>query len=124
MDEQTPGLSYAAARLWGMAFPNIKVTLPAAGIRFERDVPVLLRDGTTLRANVFRPNDPGRFPVLMSVHPYGKDVLPQRTPLGYLRLARYQFIRTPELIFPLRLHAMGGTRSQLLGTVWLCRDQS
>jgi predicted acyl esterase len=98
MDEQTPGLSYAAARLWRMAFPNIKVTAPAAGIRFERDVPVPLRDGTTLRANVFRPNDPGRFPVLMSAHPYGKDVLPQRTPLGYLPLARYRFIRTPEPI--------------------------
>jgi len=69
MDEKTPGLSYAAARLWRMAFPNVKVTPPAAGIRFERDVPVPLQDGTTLCANVFRPNDRGRFPVLMSAHP-------------------------------------------------------
>jgi predicted acyl esterase len=95
MDEDAPGLSYALARLWRMAFPNIRVTPPPPGIRFERNVAIPLADGTTLRANVFRPDDTGRFPVVMSAHPYGKDVLPQRTPLGYLPLARCRFIREP-----------------------------
>jgi hypothetical protein len=79
-------------------FPNVKVTPPAPGIRFERDVPVPLRDGTTLRANVFRPEDAGRFLRLLSAHPYGKDEFPQRTPLGYLPPAGYRFIRTLEPI--------------------------
>lgn len=98
MDEGAPGLGYAATLLWRMAFPNVKVSRPAAGIRFDRDVPVPLRDGTTLRANVFRPDCAGRFPVLMNAHPYGKDVLPRRTPMGYLPLKRYRFIRQPDLV--------------------------
>jgi putative CocE/NonD family hydrolase len=38
----------------------------------ERDVAVPMRDGVTLRANVFRPAAPGRFPVLVHRTPYGK----------------------------------------------------
>ena len=34
----------------------------------------------------------------MSAHPYGKDVLPPRTPFGYLPLKRYRFIRQPDPI--------------------------
>jgi predicted acyl esterase len=47
---------------------------------------------------VFRPDGAGRFPVIMSAHPYGKDVLPRHTPLGYLPLKRYRFIRQPDPI--------------------------
>src|ERR1022692_1527310 len=96
MDEGGPGLGYAGARLFRVAFPKVKVTAPAAGIRFERDVPVALSDGTRLRANVFRPDTGGRFPAILSAHPYGKDALPRRTSLGYLPLARYRFLRQPE----------------------------
>jgi putative CocE/NonD family hydrolase len=42
-------------------------------IFIERDVPVVMRDGVTLRANVYRPADGGPFPVLMERTPYGKD---------------------------------------------------
>lgn len=38
----------------------------------ERDVPLPMRDGTVLRANVFRPAAPGRFPALLTRTPYGK----------------------------------------------------
>ncbi len=41
---------------------------------FEQDVPVEVGDGTVLRANVFRPDAPGRFPVVMAQGVYGKDV--------------------------------------------------
>ena len=37
-----------------------------------------VRDGTVLRVNVVLPAGGGRFPVLMSAHPYGKDNLPAR----------------------------------------------
>ena len=42
-------------------------------IVIERDVPVVMRDGTTLRANVYRPAEGGPFPVIMERTPYGKD---------------------------------------------------
>ncbi|MCD6518835.1 MAG: CocE/NonD family hydrolase [Anaerolineae bacterium] len=39
----------------------------------ERDVAVPMRDGVILRANVYRPDEEGRFPVLLQRTPYGKD---------------------------------------------------
>src|SRR5690606_40382323 len=58
------------------------ITDPPAGIVFERDVPVVMRDGVTLRVNVFRPEVSGRYPVLLCAHPYGKDRLPSRARWG------------------------------------------
>jgi predicted acyl esterase len=40
----------------------------------DKDVAVPMRDGAVLRANVFRPDQPGQFPVLMTFGPYGKDI--------------------------------------------------
>lgn len=40
---------------------------------YEHNVPIAVRDGTVLLANVFRPQGAGRFPVIMSSAPYGKD---------------------------------------------------
>ncbi len=40
----------------------------------DKDVAVAMRDGALLRANVFRSDEGGRFPVLMTLGPYGKDV--------------------------------------------------
>ncbi len=39
----------------------------------ERNVMVPMRDGTCLATDVFRPDAPGRFPVLVNRGPYGKD---------------------------------------------------
>jgi hypothetical protein len=39
----------------------------------ERDVEARMRDGTILRANVYRPDVPERLPVLLQRTPYGKD---------------------------------------------------
>ena len=44
------------------------------GMRIEWDVPIRMRDGITLRADVFRPNDDGKYPILMSSGPYGKSL--------------------------------------------------
>jgi len=43
------------------------------GMIVERDVEVPMRDGTILRANVFRPDTPGEFPGLLTRTPYGKS---------------------------------------------------
>ena len=55
------------------------VPRPYARVRVELDVPVSMRDGVVLRANVYRPDDDGAgtFPVLLTRLPYGKDL-----PLG------------------------------------------
>jgi predicted acyl esterase len=39
----------------------------------EQNADVPMRDGAILHANVYRPNADGRFPVLMTFGPYGKD---------------------------------------------------
>src|SRR6266700_3488004 len=39
----------------------------------EFDVPATMRDGTVLRANVYRPAGEGKWPVLLTRLPYGKD---------------------------------------------------
>lgn len=44
-----------------------------AAATVELDVPARMRDGTTLRANVYRPNGSGPWPTLLARLPYGKD---------------------------------------------------
>lgn len=50
----------------------------------EKNVPMKTRDGFTLYADVVRPDAPGRYPVLVSRTPYGKDAAMQNTgaPIG------------------------------------------
>ncbi len=61
----------------------------------DKDVPVPMRDGAGLRANVFRPDEAGRCPVLMTLGPYGKDVhLSQFMPEAWAALQR----RHPEIL--------------------------
>jgi predicted acyl esterase len=40
----------------------------------ERDVPIGMDDGLVLRADVFRPDGPGRYPVILSYGPYAKGL--------------------------------------------------
>src|SRR5262249_44023908 len=42
----------------------------APEITVEHSVPVKMRDGTILRADIFRPNAPGKFPILLTRTPY------------------------------------------------------
>ena len=43
-------------------------------MRIDWDVPVVMDDGLTLRADVFRPEPEGRYPVILSYGPYGKGL--------------------------------------------------
>src|ERR1022692_4048207 len=47
---------------------------PAVPMIVQRDLPVPMDDGLVLRADVFRPDGPGPFPVIMSLGPYGKGL--------------------------------------------------
>jgi predicted acyl esterase len=44
------------------------------GMRIEWDVPIAMDDGIVLRADVFRPPEDGRYPVILSYGPYAKGL--------------------------------------------------
>ncbi len=44
-----------------------------SSVLYERNVPVKMRDGVTLRADIFRPKADGKFPVLLQRTPYDKN---------------------------------------------------
>ncbi|MDV2581822.1 CocE/NonD family hydrolase [Alkalibacillus haloalkaliphilus] len=43
-------------------------------IIIEKDIPCTLRDGVTLYANIYRPNQSGQFPTILSRLPYNKNL--------------------------------------------------
>ncbi len=63
----------------------------APGIVLERDVLVTMPDGVRLAANVFRPAKAGAYPAILSATPYGKDILPDRRFMFFMRLAGVRF---------------------------------
>ena len=71
------GLGYALRRINRLLRPPVTVTPAPTDVLFERDLEIPMRDGTCLRANLFRPVIEGRFPIIMSAHPYSKDHLPK-----------------------------------------------
>ncbi len=50
---------------------------PTTAMQVEQEVAVPMRDGVVLRANVYRPDAPGLYPVLVSRTPYGKGAAPK-----------------------------------------------
>src|ERR1700677_2219376 len=69
---------FALATIW------FSVPLPLRGqaaapstpvdVAMQHDVPVKMRDGVTLYADIYRPNLPGAFPVILMRTPYDKSV--------------------------------------------------
>jgi uncharacterized protein len=84
--------------------PDVQVTQTPHGIQAEWDVPITVRDGTRLRANVFRPQvASGPVPVIMSAHPYGKDKIPAKTrsrrgvPMNYRLVLQPRTVQFSEM---------------------------
>ena len=44
------------------------------GMIIDWDVPIKMSDGVTMRADVFRPVEPGRYPVILTYGPYAKGL--------------------------------------------------
>jgi hypothetical protein len=58
------------------------------GMRIDWDVPIAMDDGLVLRADVYRPEQPGRFPVILSYGPYAKGLAFQEGyPSAWQRMA-------------------------------------
>src|SRR5919202_928510 len=92
-----PGaLRYALGRLRGFAKPPVTVIDPPADIVVDRDASIVTRDGTVLRANVFRAADDVRRPVILCIHPYGKDNLPTRKGNRWTYSPQYHMLRQPN----------------------------
>ncbi len=62
------------------AFPTLMACASGAAaennytIKLEKNVRIPLRDGSFVAADIFRPDAPGRFPVIISMGPYSKDI--------------------------------------------------
>lgn len=97
-----PGAArYALARLRGILRPPVTILrAPPDSVRVQHDVPVTTRDGTVLRVNVHLPAGEGRYPVVLSAHPYGKDNHPKpRSRLGgYTLPFQYRALRQPAAV--------------------------
>lgn len=52
----------------------IRTTTRLDDLVFDKNVDIPLRDGGLCRANVYKPLVEGRYPVIMTMGPYGKDV--------------------------------------------------
>jgi uncharacterized protein len=67
----------------------------ADGMRIDWDVPIEMDDGLVLRADVFRPIEDGRYPVIMTHGPYGKGLPFQ---VGYAGMWNVLESKYPEIM--------------------------
>lgn len=65
---------------------------PIREVTIQTDVPAVMRDGTTLMSNVYRPAAGGPYPVLLARMPYGKDLPFNSTYLDPVKFARRGYI--------------------------------
>jgi putative CocE/NonD family hydrolase len=86
-------------------------------MHIDRDVAMTTRDGVTLRADVYRPDSPGRFPVLLSRLPYDKsqrrrpgdiDVFVDHGYVVIMQDTRGRFASGGEEYYPLACEAQDG----------------
>ncbi len=61
-------------------------------ITVDFDVPAQMRDGVTLRANIYRPQGDGQWPVLLTRLPYGKDLPGATSVLDPAQVARRGYV--------------------------------
>ena len=56
------------------------ISQPRYKVKVERDVIIPSRDGVPIAADIYYPDSSERFPALVGISPYGKDV--QKLPIG------------------------------------------
>ena len=70
-------------------FPAERLSQPKYKVKCDKDVMVRMRDGVMVAVDVFRPDAPGKFPVLYASSPYQKNLVPSTDHAG-LPLTRDQ----------------------------------
>jgi putative CocE/NonD family hydrolase len=85
-----------------------------------RDVPIEVRDGTTLLADGYRPDDDGRFPVLVSFSCYPRQIQDLGAPLGFIEAGAVDFF-APRGYVHLIVNARGTGGS---GGEWTMLDET
>ena len=64
---------------------------PEFAIATENSVPVPMREGINLRADVYRPDAAGRFPALVAMSPYPRQMQGLGIPAGFVEAGRAIF---------------------------------
>ena len=64
---------------------------PQFAVSHEYSVPVAMRDGIRLRADVHRPKSPGRFPALLALSPYPRQMQAMGIPAGFVEAGQSDF---------------------------------
>jgi putative CocE/NonD family hydrolase len=64
---------------------------PAHAMTSDDDVAVPMRDGVTLLADVHRPAEPGRYPVLVAASPYPRQIQNLGAPAGFIEAGASDF---------------------------------
>jgi predicted acyl esterase len=67
------------------------VSQPTYTIAEDNDVEVPMRDGVSLMVDVFRPSEPGRYPVLIAASPYPRQIQNLGAPAGFLEAGASDF---------------------------------
>jgi predicted acyl esterase len=88
-------------KLFKRPLPNLK------GLRVLKDVSVPMRDGTHLMVNIYQPDRPDRYPVIMCMTPYGKDQQPEHYTIlkifgqdvGFIKTSQYAIFEGPDPAF-------------------------
>ncbi len=82
------------AQDWEVATVKFFDRLPGSklpqGTIFEQNVPVTMSDGLKLACNVFRPDKPGKFPVLANLTPFSKDAYLQHDGFGASEMTPFE----------------------------------
>ncbi len=65
------GLTLGNAK-WRAVSLFLKIAQPAYAVTVERDVMIPMSDGVRLAADIYRPREPGKYPVIVTRTPYGK----------------------------------------------------
>lgn len=89
--------AYACDRTAAFLRPPVTVYPMPTDVEKQEDVPVRMRDGVTLRLNLFRPAGASApLPLLLSAHPYGKDAVPRRKRSGWSLNPQFRIMNQPE----------------------------
>lgn len=73
----------------GRKYRNLSTPRLDSGV--DEDVAVPMRDGANLLADVHRPTEPGRYPVLVAASPYPRQIQNTGAPLGFVEAGASDF---------------------------------